>query len=45
MNKERKEVDSPEDWRETVVDPGQEELYHGLTGEGQQEQSKGHYQG
>jgi hypothetical protein len=39
------ETDSPEDWKGTVVNPGQEELRHGSTREGQQEQSKEHYPG
>jgi hypothetical protein len=45
MNNEEQEADSPEDWRGTVVDLGQEELSHGSTREGQQEQSEEHYQG
>jgi hypothetical protein len=37
------ETDSPEVWKGTAVNPGKEELRHGLTREGQQEQSEEHY--
>jgi hypothetical protein len=38
-------VDSPEDWREMMVNPSQGELCHGLTEEDQQEQFEGRCQG
>jgi hypothetical protein len=38
-------TDSPEDWKGTAVDLGQQELGHGMTREGQQEQSEQHYPG
>jgi hypothetical protein len=45
MNNIEQEADSPEDGRGIVVDPGQEELRHGSTSEGQQERSEEHYPG
>ena len=41
----QQKTDSRGDWKGTAVDPGQEELGHGLTREGQQEQYDEHYLG